>query len=83
MAIGIHMGEDEGNDDDAYARSDIYYKGRKDQELIDEEHFKKVTKERRDELLSFLAELRSETLSDADGNRRWLVEKITKYVLNH
>lgn len=83
MAIGINMGDDEKSDDDAYANSDIYYKGRRDQELIDEENFKKVTQERKDELLSYLKELRSETLSDADGNRRWLVEKITKYVLSH
>jgi hypothetical protein len=77
MGIGFHA------DDEACACTDIYYKGRRDQEKIDEENFAKVTQERRDELLSFLKELRSETLSDADGNRRWLVEKITKYVLSH
>jgi hypothetical protein len=83
MAIGINMGDDVRSDDEAYANSDIYYKGRRDQEKIDKDFYEKVTKENREELLSFLKELRSETLSDADGNRRWLVEKITKYVLSH
>lgn len=72
--------KEEDEEDDMRARTDIYYKGRNDQEKIDDAHYRRVAQERKDNLLSFLKEVRSESLSDDDATSRNRVEAIIRFV---
>ena len=60
--------------------TDNYYKGRADQASEDLEFYKKVKAEHKDNLLSFLKEVRSESLSDETATSRNRVEAIIRYV---
>lgn len=64
----------------ASENTDLYYKGRAEQAIEDQEFYKKVTNERKDNLLSFLREVRSESLSDETSSSRHRIEAIIRFV---